>query len=77
MHPKRRKVIWLGTPFSADDPLYEVIESGTWEVNVFPICEKYPCTREEFRGAWEDRFSYDYVQEMHSDALANGKVHAF
>ena len=77
MHPKRRKVIWLGTPFSADDPLYEVIESGTWEVNVFPICEKYPCTREEFRGAWEDRFSYDYVQEMHTDALANGKVHAF
>ncbi|MFZ2757063.1 MAG: hypothetical protein WAY93_09370, partial [Atopobiaceae bacterium] len=77
MHPKRRKVIWLGTPFSADDPLYEVIESGTWEVNVFPICEKYPCTREEFRGAWEDRFSYDYVQEMHSDALANGKVHGF
>ncbi len=77
MHPKRRKVIWLGTPFSADDPLYEVIESGTWEVNVFPICEKYPCSREEFRGAWEDRFSYDYVQEMHSDALANGKVHAF
>ena len=45
LHPKKYKKIWLGTPFNANDPLYEVVESGSWEVNVFPVCEKFPCNR--------------------------------
>ena len=77
LHPKRFKKIWLGTPFNANDPLYEVVESGSWQVNVFPVCEKFPCTREEFRGAWEDRFTYDYVKEKYEGALSIGKVDTF
>lgn len=77
MHPTRHKVIWLGTPFNANDPLYEVIESGAWAVNVYPVCERFPCSRDEFRGAWEDRFTFDYVNTKYQEASALGKVDNF
>lgn len=77
LHPKKSKKIWLGTPFNASDPLYEAVESGAWRVAVYPVCAKFPCTREEFKGAWEDRFNYDYVAKKYSDALALGKVETF
>lgn len=73
----KSKTIWLGTPFNANDPLYSSMESGAWDVSVYPICEKFPCTREEFKGAWEDRFDYDYVNAMYQDALAEGDVSGF
>lgn len=77
LHPKRRKIIWNGTPFSAADPLYVAVESGAWIVNVFPICEKFPCTREEFRGSWEDRFDYDYVMKMYEKLRLQGALASF
>lgn len=77
LHPKKSKKIWLGTPFNTNDPLYEAVESGAWKVSVYPVCEKFPCTIEEFRGAWEDRFNYAYVKKKYEDALALGKVETF
>jgi predicted phage terminase large subunit-like protein len=77
LHPTRRKVIWNGTPFNSRDPLYKAIESGAWKVNVFPVCEQFPCTEEEFKGAWEDRFTYKYVKEKYTKALLAGKIDAF
>tara|TARA_Y100001963_G_scaffold159733_1_gene264893 strand:- start:3208 stop:4821 length:1614 start_codon:yes stop_codon:yes gene_type:complete len=77
LHPSRRKIIWSGTPFNASDPLYKAVESGAWKVNVYPICEKFPCKREEFRGAWEDRFDYDYVMRQYLKAKKSGKVDTF
>ena len=77
LHPTRRKIVWCGTPFNKKDPLYKAVESGAWNVNVFPICEKFPCTREEFRGAWEDRFTYDFIKEQYEMAIATGTVQAF
>ena len=77
LHPEHRKVIWCGTPFNKKDPLYKAVESGAWNVNVFPVCEKFPCERNEFRGAWEDRFSYDFVKEQYETAKATGTVSAF
>lgn len=77
MHTELHKIIWSGTPFNAGDPLYEAVESGAWEVNVYPVCEKFPCTREEFRGSWEDRFTYDYVLDKYTKALQQGKINTF
>lgn len=77
LDPTRRKIVFNGTPFNKNDILYEAVESGGWYVNVWPICDKFPCTREEFRGAWEDRFSYDYVKEQYDMSVATGKVAAF
>lgn len=77
LHPQRNKIIWLGTPFNASDPLYKAVESGAWTVSVYPVCERFPCTREEFRGAWEDRFNYDYVNDQYQRSLKEGRVASF
>ena len=77
LHPKKRKIIWSGTPFNAKDPLYKAVESGAWSVNVFPVCERFPCEKEEFRGSWEDRFDYAYVKRQYEKAVKTGKVASF
>jgi len=77
LHPKRRKIIWSGTPFNARDPLYKAVESGAWYVNVYPVCERFPCTKEEFRGSWEDRFDYDFVIKQYVKAKKAGKIDSF
>jgi phage terminase large subunit-like protein len=77
LHPTRNMIIWSGTPFNAKDPLYTAVESGAWAVNVFPVCEQYPCSREEFRGSWPDRFTYEYVKEKYDKAVKSGKVDTF
>ena len=77
LHPTKNMIIWSGTPFNAKDPLYKAVESGAWEVNVFPVCEQFPCAREDFRGSWPDRFTYDYVLAQYENALKLGKVDTF
>jgi phage terminase large subunit-like protein len=77
MHPTKSKVIWSGTPFNSKDPLYKAVESGAWYVNVYPVCEAFPCAREDFRGAWGDRFTYDYVEKKYKKALKAGKIDTF
>ncbi len=77
LHPTKRKVIWNGTPFNSNDPLYKAVESGAWSVSVYPVCNEFPCSREDFKGAWEDRFTYDYVEAMYDKALKTGKVAGF
>lgn len=77
LHPTERLKIFNGTPFNSEDIMIEAVESGAWDVNVWPVCEKFPCTREEFRGAWEDRFTYDAVLEMYEAAKLNGKLASF
>jgi predicted phage terminase large subunit-like protein len=73
VHPTRNKIIYIGTVFSTKDPLYKVIESGRWSPSVYPVCERFPCTKEEFRGSWEDRFPYEVVKSMYDDAIAMGR----
>ena len=77
LHPKRNMIIWSGTPFNSRDPLYKAVESGAWRVNVFPVCEKFPCTEDEFRGSWPDRFPYSYVKDQYDTAVKTGKVSGF
>lgn len=77
LHPNKRKVIWSGTPFNASDPLYKAVESGAWAVNVYPVCETFPCSREEFRGSWEDRFDYDSILKLYNKMKGLHKLDAF
>lgn len=77
LDPTRRKVIFNGTPFNKEDILIEAVESGSWLVNVWPVCERFPCTKEEFKGAWEDRFSYEFIQEQYEFYRGAGKLAAF
>ena len=77
LNPKRNKIIFSGTPFNKADPLYRAIESGAWEVNVYPICSRFPCSREEFDGAWVERFGYDEINKKYQDYIKLGRVKAF
>ena len=77
LHPKKQKIIWSGTPFNSRDPLYKAIESGAWNVNVFPACEQFPCSKEDFRSGWPDRFTYEYIESKYDTALKVGKIDSF
>ena len=77
LDPTRRKVILNGTPFHKEDIMVQAVESGGWEVNVWPVCERFPCTEEEFVGAWPDRFTYQFIKDQYEFALATGKEAAF
>lgn len=77
LHPTKNKIIWSGTPFNAKDPLYKAVESGAWKVNVFPVCEEFPCDEKDFRGSWPDRFTYASVKAAYDVALKAGKIDGF
>lgn len=77
LHPIRQKTVFNGTPFNKMDVIYEAVEDSSWDVNVWPICERFPCSEEEFHGAWEDRFTFDYVKGQYQDAVLSGKLGAF
>ena len=77
LDPTRNKMIMNGTPFNKEDIVYSAIESGAWQVNVWPICERFPCSEEDFRGAWEDRFTYKYVKGQYDSAVQEGKLKNF
>lgn len=77
LDPGRRKIVFNGTPFNKDDILYEAVESGAWDVNVWPICETFPCKKEDFKGAWDDRFTYEFVAEQYRVSKMSGKLAAF
>jgi len=77
LDPTRRKIIFNGTPFNKEDVLVEAVESGAWDVNVWPVCETFPCTREQFSGAWPDRFSFDFIQSQYNLAVETGKLSSF
>lgn len=77
LHTKHRKIIMSGTPFNMDDPMIEAVESGTWDVNVYPVCETFPVDEAEFKPAWGDRFTYAYVKEQYNLAVSVGQGAGF
>jgi hypothetical protein len=72
LNPLSQKIVWAGTPFNERDPLCKAVASGAWKTYVFPVCEKFPCAKKDFVGAWEDRFTYEYIKRQYEIA-AKGK----
>jgi phage terminase large subunit-like protein len=77
LHPKASKIFWSGTPFNQRDPLYKAVTSGGWVSNVYPVCEQFPCSKEEFKGSWPDRFTYEFVLEKYTLAMQTGEISSF
>jgi predicted phage terminase large subunit-like protein len=77
LHPTKRKIIFNGTPFNKNDPLVEAVESGAWHTNVWPVCETFPCSRKDFKGAWEDRFTFDSIKGQYDTAVKTGQTASF
>lgn len=67
----------LGTPFDPRDPLYSRIANQLGHSVVIPICEKFPCTKEEFKGAWEDRYPYEWVAKKYNNFRKINKFTGF
>ena len=77
MHPKKRMTLWTGTPFNKSDPLYEAAGSESWNTRVYPICEKFPVAKEDFKAAWPDRFDYNFVKNEYDSLLSSGEISSF
>lgn len=77
MHPTRFKIFVIGTPISEKDIIHQLSINPSWAVHKFPICEKFPCSEEEFVGAWTDRFPYEAVKERYEMYKNAGKAQDF
>ena len=77
LDPMKHKVILIGTPISDKDLLMQVETSGTYRVERYPLCDKFPCEREEYNSIWPDRFTYDYTTDMYKQYETAGKVQGF
>jgi len=79
MHPTQQRIVWTGTPFNQNDPLYMAIESGAWEPSVYPVCQDIgvDIKEEDFKGSWPDRFTYDSVMLNYKDSIADGSVEEY
>jgi len=77
LHPQKSKTILNGTPFDKNDIVYQAIESGAWEVNVWPVCKEFPCEKSEFQPAWPDRFTYDQLKADYKFFQKQGKLESF
>jgi len=71
--------IYIGTPFNLRDPLMNALIDGTWTPVVFPIAERISLdiTKEQFKGSWEDRHSYENVMIKYKTAAYKGTLPAF
>ena len=77
LHPTKFKLFFIGTPISERDLIHQLSNNKEWITHRFPIAEKFPCTKEEFKGAWEDRFPYEAVQSKYDMYQASGKLQDF
>ena len=77
LHPTRYKIFYIATPVSENDLLHKLINNSEWVVHKFPICDKFPCSKEEFVGAWEDRFTYEAVMAKYEMYKSAGQEQAF
>lgn len=77
LHPTKYKIFFIGTPISERDLIHQLSHNKEWIVHRFPICEKFPCSEEEFVGAWSDRFPYEAVKAKYDMYKESGKEQDF
>lgn len=77
LHPTRYKIFVIGTPISERDIIHQLANNKKWSVHKFPVCDKFPCTKEEFVGHWEDRFPYEAVLDKYETLEDSGKTQDF
>jgi predicted phage terminase large subunit-like protein len=79
LHGAKSIAVMIGTPYNKNDPVYKAIETGAWVPVVFPICKtiRSNLKKEEFKGVWEDRHSYEAVMKRWRKAVKGNTVNAF
>lgn len=77
MNPSWHRICLLGTPFDYDDIIVKAVSSGEWNCSVFPVAEKFPCDKKDFRSSWPTRFTYDVVQKTYNTMKNTGNIDLF
>lgn len=77
LHPTRYRIFFIGTPISERDLIHQLSNNPEWAVHKFPICERFPCKKEEFVGNWSDRFPYEAVEAKFNMLKASGESQSF
>lgn len=77
LDPTKHKIVYIGTPISDKDLLSQLKNSGTYRVERYPLCDRFPCSEEEFKSIWPDRFTYEYTIDMYKQYEAAGKTQGF
>lgn len=79
LHGAHSFCIYIGTPFNLKDPLMNALIDGTWNPIVFPIAQniRIDMKKDEFKGSWEDRHSYEKVMVKYRTAVHKGTLPAF
>jgi hypothetical protein len=73
----RHKVIYIGTPISEGDLLHKLKNSGSYSVVRFPLCEKFPVSKEDYKSVWPELFTYEYALDMYNQFKAAGTTQLF
>ena len=73
----KHKIIYIGTPISENDLLHKLKNSGSYSVVRFPLCEKFPVEKEDYKSVWPDRFSYEYALDMYNQFKSAGTTQLF
>jgi len=77
LHPTKYKIFFIGTPISENDLLHQLSQNKKWVVHKFPVCDKFPCTKEAFVGNWDDRFPYEAIVHKYETLKESGKTQDF
>ena len=77
LHPTRYRLFVIGTPISENDILSKLRHNPKWVVHRFPVCEKFPCKKEEFNGNWDDRFTYEAILDKYETMEGDGELQSF
>ena len=77
LDPTGYKIIYIGTPISDKDLISEIKASETFRVERYPMCEKFPCNREDFKSIWTDRFTYEYTDDIFKMFKGGGTTQGF
>lgn len=77
LHPTKYRLFVIGTPISENDLLSKLRSNSRWVVHRLPVCTKFPCSKEEFEGNWEDRFDYEAVLDKYETFKEDGQLQAF
>jgi len=75
MKDDNAKILYIGTPVSPKDIIADLEKNSLWKVHKFPVCEKFPCEKEEFKGHWEVKFPYEEVLQRYQ--LSSDDLGAF
>lgn len=79
LEPGNKKVVLIGTPQHEDDIILTKMRNNEWNRVKLPVANTFrsDLKKEEFVGAWEDRFPYEEVMEIYRQYKEDGDESGF